>query len=115
MHGFEGLGTDSAHANFARRNFIVRGGRLHVLPGCSLRWFIHQGDDTGCHHLRCKLADSGLLLSLPAQDDTSQLQWWKLLLCAADSWRPGLREGKALREGKPVAHDASKWRDLVVR
>ncbi|KAL4443685.1 hypothetical protein ABPG75_011422 [Micractinium tetrahymenae] len=70
MHGFEGLGSDSAHANFARRNYI---------------------------------------------DDTSQLQWWKLLLCAPDSWRPGLREAKALAAGKPVASDASKWRDLVVR
>lgn len=26
MHGFEALGTDSAHANFARRNYIVRAG-----------------------------------------------------------------------------------------
>ncbi|KAL4447222.1 hypothetical protein ABPG77_007255 [Micractinium sp. CCAP 211/92] len=70
MHGFEGLGTDSAHANFARRNYI---------------------------------------------DDASQLQWWKLLLCAPDSWRPGTREAKAMRQGKPVARDAPKWRDLVVR
>lgn len=49
------------------------------------------------------------------QDDTSQLQWWKLLLCAPDSWRPGQGEAKALREGKPVSPAASKWRDLVVR
>lgn len=49
------------------------------------------------------------------QDGTSGLQWWKLLLCAPDSFRPGYKEADALRKGKPLPADAAKWRDLVVR
>jgi len=48
------------------------------------------------------------------QDEASQVQWYKLLLCDTALSTPGLRESIALKEGTPLRKDAPKNRNLIV-
>lgn len=53
--------------------------------------------------------------SLFSQDETTQVQFWKVLLCHNESWTPGALEAAGLAAGEPYQDYWPKYRNMRVR
>jgi hypothetical protein len=99
MYDFD---KQNAHINLARRNMFVSVA-AHL---CKCR----VPSAHAVHHLYLQHA-----VCLGLQDNDTEVQFWKVLLCDPKSWTPGVVEKQALEKGKPFSDVFPKFRNSYLR